>query len=88
MQPDPSWRIVVDCQVLEVKAPHRLSYTWTVEAQSHHTTVTWTLAPTENGGTRLILEQTGFRLEAKQELGGAKAGWVQMLNQLRNLLAA
>jgi len=40
MQPDPSWSVVVDCEVLEVEKPRRLSYTWVVAAQSHHTTVT------------------------------------------------
>lgn len=88
MQPDPSWSVVVDCEVLEVEKPRRLSYTWVVAAQSHHTTVTWTLAPTEGGGTRLHLQQSGFRSDAAQEFGGAKAGWRQMLAKLQELLAA
>src|SRR5690606_18694096 len=88
MQPDPSWSVVVDCEVLEVEKPRRLSYTWVVAAQSHHTTVTWTLAPTEGGGTRLHLQQSGFRSDSAQEFGGAKAGWRQMLAKLQELLAA
>src|SRR5690625_3072193 len=60
MEPDPSWSVVVDCEVLVVDEPHRLSYTWVVESQSHHTTVTWTLTESEDGGTGLHLEQSGF----------------------------
>ena len=88
MQPDPNWAVIVDCEVLVVDEPHRLSYTWVVESQSHHTTVTWTLTETEDGGTRLHLEQSGFHQEAKQEIGGAKGGWTQMLKQLQELLAS
>lgn len=88
MEPDPNWTVIVDCEVLVVDEPHRLSYTWEVESESHHTTVTWTLTESEDGGTRLHLEQSGFRSEAKQEIGGAKSGWLHMLEQLRNLLAS
>lgn len=79
---------VIDCQVLAVDRPHRLSYTWVVEANRHHTTVTWTLTEAENGVTRLHLEQSGFASEAKQEIGGAKYGWLHMVGQLQNLLAS
>ena len=88
MEPDPSWSIVVDCEVLVVDEPRRLSYTWVVEAQAHTTTVTWTLEESESGGTRLHMEQSGFRSEAKQEIGGAKASWTKMLQQLEALLAS
>lgn len=88
MEPDPSWSIVVDCEVLVVDEPRRLSYTWVVEAQAHNTTVTWTLEESESGGTRLHMEQSGFRSEAKQEIGGAKASWTKMLQQLEALLAS
>lgn len=88
MQPDPSWAVIVDCEVLEVDNPHKLAYTWVVEAQAHNTTVTWTLTETGDGGTHLHFEQSGFESGAKQELGGAKSGWVHMLDQLQDLLAA
>lgn len=88
MEQDPSWSVIVDCEVLTVDEPHRLSYTWVVEAQSHHTTVIWTLEESGDGGTRLHLEQDGFRSGAKQEIGGAKGGWMRMMQQLEDLLAA
>ena len=85
----PGWDGVVDCTVIEVDEPRRLSYSWTSgEGSSQHATVvTWTL--TEGDGvTRLHLEQSGFRSEAKQEIGGANYGWTMMLDQLQGLLTA
>lgn len=81
---------VIDCEVTEVDEPNRLAYTWKtegVDGQPHETVVTWTLEDT-GGVTRLQLEQTGFRPEAKQEIGGATAGWKAQLDELQGLLAA
>jgi uncharacterized protein YndB with AHSA1/START domain len=86
----PGWNGVVDCEVIEVDEPRRLSYSWVSGEASnpgHSTVVTWTLMEAEGGITRLHLEQSGFRSEAKQEIGGAKYGWTSMLDQLRKLLA-
>ena len=38
-------------------------------------------------GTRLRMEQAGFRLEQKQATGGAKFGWAQFFGKLETLLA-
>ena len=83
------WTGIVDCQVLEVDEPHRLSYTWETGGQigQHRTTVVWTLTASGDGATRLHLEQSGFDPEAKQEIGGAQYGWAHQLNQLQGLLA-
>ncbi len=87
MQPDPSFTVIVDCEVLVVDEPHRLSYSWVVETESHHnTTVTWMLTESADGGTRLQLEQSGFQPDAKQEIGGAKSGWIHMVGQLQELI--
>ncbi|NMP25214.1 SRPBCC domain-containing protein [Sulfobacillus harzensis] len=84
------WTGIVNCEVLEADAPHRLSYTWVTEGQMgrHQTTVTWTLTESDNGVIRLHLEQSGFNSAAKQEIGGAKYGWTHQLNQLETLLAS
>jgi len=85
------WTGVVDGEVIEVDKPHRLSYTWVSGGESnlqHSTVVTWTLTEAEGGVTRLHLEQSGFRSEAKQEIGGAKYGWMSMLDQLQSLLGS
>ena len=87
----PGWAGVVDCEVIEVDKPHRLSYTWVSGGEGnlrHSTVVTWTLTEAEGGVTRLHLEQSGFRSEAKQEIGGARYGWKNMLDELQSLLAA
>ena len=87
----PDWTGVVACEVIEVDKPHRLSYTWVSGGEGnlpHSTVVTWTLTEAEGGVTRLHLEQSGFRSEAKQEIGGAKYGWMSMLDQLQSLLAS
>lgn len=90
-QEAPGWTGVVDCEVIEVDQPHRLSYTWVSGGEStlqNSTVVTWTLTEADGGVTRLHLEQSGFGSEAKQEIGGAKYGWMSMLEQLQSLLAS
>ncbi len=77
--PQPGWRGIVDCEVLEVDPPRRLSYLWQGDPKSRPTVVTWILEPTAEG-TRLRLEHTGFR-----GLGGfflkllLGSGWKRML---------
>ena len=84
------WGGVLDCEVLAVEPERMLSYTWNHAhadpAYALQSVVTFTLSATE-GGTHLKVEQTGFRPEQKQALGGAKAGWAQFLGKLEQLLA-
>jgi len=83
------WRIVIDCEVTEADAPNRLAYTWVTagqDGQPHETVVTWTLTRNGDTATQLHLEQSGFRPEANQEIGGAKASWKAMLDQLSTLV--
>lgn len=87
----PGFEGVIDCEVIEVEKPHRLSYSWATSGQDdvlHSTVVTWTLSETDGGVTQLHLEQSGFRSDAKQELAGAKYGWTAMLDELQSVLAA
>jgi uncharacterized protein YndB with AHSA1/START domain len=84
------WGGVLDCQVLAVE-PHRtLSYTWNFvhddPVYNLESVVTFTLTPTSTG-TRLRMEQAGFRPDQKQAVGGAKAGWQQFLANLEQVLA-
>jgi uncharacterized protein YndB with AHSA1/START domain len=82
---------VIDCEVTEVDEPNRLAYTWKtegVDGKPHTTVVAWTLSEAGEGATKLQLEQTGFRADAKQEIGGAKAGWKAQLDQLKEILSA
>jgi len=48
--------------------------------------VTWTLAPTD-GGTRVNMEQSGFRPDQPQVYDGAKGGWKQFFAALEKVVA-
>lgn len=82
--PQPGWDGMVHCRILEIEAPRKLRYRWVVGDMD--TVVTFTLAPTASG-TRLSLEQSGFRPEQKRNVGGARYGWRMMGGKLVDLLA-
>jgi uncharacterized protein YndB with AHSA1/START domain len=83
------WGGVLDCEVLAVEQDRTLAYTWNFKhedaAYDLRSVVTFTLAPT-NAGTRLRMEQKGFRPDQKQAYGGAKHGWQQFLANLEQVL--
>jgi uncharacterized protein YndB with AHSA1/START domain len=58
-KPTVGWNGVVDCEVLEVREPSLLRFTWRGGEDDDLTTVTWLLEP-HDGGTRLTCEHTGF----------------------------
>jgi uncharacterized protein YndB with AHSA1/START domain len=84
------WGGVLDCEVLEIEPNRTLSYTWDFvhedAAYNLKSVVTFTLEPTATG-TRLRMEQAGFRPDQKQAFGGAHAGWKQFLDKLDGVLA-
>ena len=47
--------------------------------------VTWTLTPTSDG-TRLRMEQTGFRADQDQAYKGAAFGWQKFFASLEQVL--
>lgn len=87
--PRPDINITLDCQVLEVDPPKTLSYTWNHAhpdaSYNLRSVVTFTLTPTPTG-TRLRMEQVGFRPEQKQAYGGARAGWQHFFGRLEHVL--
>jgi len=85
-QPYPGWDGTVNCQMLEIEAHKKLSYTWVVGDMALDTVVTFTLTPTASG-TRLSLLQSGFKPDQKQNFGGARYGWKMMGGKLVDLLA-
>jgi uncharacterized protein YndB with AHSA1/START domain len=86
-QPYPGWDGTVNCQVLEIEAHRKLSYTWVVGGDlGLDTVVSFTLTPTASG-TRLSLVQSGFKPDQKQAFGGARYGWKMMGGKLVDLLA-
>jgi len=82
-QPYPGWDGTVDCRFVEIEAQRKLSYAWSVPFLD--TVVTFTLTPTASG-TRLSLEQSGFKTDQKREFGGARYGWRMMGGKLVDLL--
>ena len=74
----------MSCRVLEIDAPRKLRYAWTVSLLD--TVVTFALTPTASG-TRLSLVQSGFAPDQRRELGGARYGWSVMGGKLVDLLA-
>lgn len=82
-QPQPGWDGVVNCRVLEIEAPRKLSYAWVVG--DLNTVVSFALAPTETG-TRLSVVQSGFKEDQKQNFAGARYGWRMMGEKLVDLL--
>jgi uncharacterized protein YndB with AHSA1/START domain len=82
--PQPDLNIVVDCHVMAVEPNKTLSYSWT--AYGLESIVTWTLTPT-SAGTRLRMEQSGFRPDQQQAYQGAKGGWRKFFAALEQVLA-
>ncbi|MFT3999478.1 MAG: SRPBCC domain-containing protein [Rhizobium sp.] len=74
----------VDCRVLEVEPNKTLSYTW--DAYGLESIVVWTLTPT-GAGTRLRMEQSGFRPDQQQAYIGAQHGWQKFFGNLEQVLA-
>lgn len=74
----------IECRVTEVEPEKSLAYTWA--AFGLVSTVTWTLTSTGQG-TRLRMEQTGFRRDQEEAYRGARAAWTGYLRQLEAVLA-
>lgn len=73
----------INCKVVEIEPLRSLAYTWS--AFDVETVVTFTLERTPRG-TRVKMEQRGFRSDQKQALGGAKGGWAAFFNNLNRVL--
>lgn len=84
------WGGVIECRVIEVTPMTRLSYAWNFNAEEAaynlRSTVTFRLEPTATG-TKLTMEQTGFRPEQTQAFHGARAGWAAFLDRLAAVAA-
>lgn len=78
----------VDCEVLAVEPGRALAYSWNAgdDATGLRSTVTWTLTPTPTG-TRLRMEQSGFRKGQPHYYGGAMAGWPRMIDTIEAIAA-
>jgi uncharacterized protein YndB with AHSA1/START domain len=82
--PVGGWNGIIDCEVLAVEPPARLSYTWA--SMGLESVVTFTVAPSASGA-RLRMEQSGFPADATQNLRGAEYGWNNFLDRLGQVVA-
>lgn len=84
------WGGILECEVLTIEQNSVLSYTWNFVNDNPdfdlRSVVTFTLTPTATG-THLRMEQSGFRPEQKQALGGARSGWQQFFEKLEQVVA-
>ena len=58
-KPLPGWRGIIYCEVLEVREPSLLRFSWTGEEGGTPTYVTYRIEP-HDGGTRFTFDHTGF----------------------------
>jgi uncharacterized protein YndB with AHSA1/START domain len=86
--PVAGWSGVTNCEVLELEPEKRLVYTWgdgTESTSGLKTIVTWTLVE-EPGGTRVRMEQAGFRAEDEAGFIGMGRGWPTLLERLEQTI--
>ena len=81
--PVPGWNGIIECEVLVVEPPSRLSYRWGTLGLG--TAVAWTLTPTASG-THLCMEQSGFGPDQNQNYNGAKYGWQKFIGNLERVV--
>ncbi len=88
--PSAYWNGVTDCEVLEVSPPDRLVYSWNASGEQAagglKTIVTWTLTPAA-GGTRVRMEQSGFRPEDENGFRAMGGGWPRIVARLGDIAA-
>lgn len=75
--PEKIWRALTEPQTV-------LAYSW--DGMGLETIVTWTLTPTDTG-TRLRMEQVGFKPDQQQAYRGATAGWPRFFANMEQVLA-
>ena len=86
-KPDVRFSDTVACQVLELRDPELLAYSWTDGGQyagDLDSIVTWTLHP-EGHGTRLLLEHRGFRRDDPMHQAARRlmsSGWTYLAHRL------
>jgi uncharacterized protein YndB with AHSA1/START domain len=86
--PQPGWKGVTNCEVLEVEEPRRLVYAWGDGTESESglkTVVTWTLEPAE-GGTKVRMEHSGFRPQDEAGYQGMGGGWPRIVAGLERVV--
>lgn len=90
-KPVMGWNGVTDCEVLEIVPQEKLVYTWNASGEQAmdglKTTVTWTLTP-HGRGTRVRMEQSGFRPKDEAGYRGMGGGWPRILDRLDDVASS
>ncbi len=80
-RPRPFWDGICDCEVVEAEAQRRFSILWGTNGRGAPTRVTFTLTPTDDGGTRLEFRHGGMQgllgWAMKKGMDGGWRGMVQ-----------
>jgi uncharacterized protein YndB with AHSA1/START domain len=82
--PVPNWNGIIDGKVLVIEPNEKLSYAWS--SMGLDTVVTWTLVATADG-TRVRMEQSGFRTDQDFAYKGANYGWQMFIAGLERVVA-
>ena len=87
VDPMPGFSGITECEVLEVDPPRRLVYTWTPIPKTPGAPrpkpmrLVWTVESVD-GGTRLVLEQSGLEALGLWHRFSMNVGWNRMLKSL------
>jgi uncharacterized protein YndB with AHSA1/START domain len=81
--PVQGWDGIIDCEVVVVEPNKKLSYTWTTMGLA--TVVVFTLAAS-NSGTKVRMEQSGFRSDRDAAFKGATYGWQKFIGNLERVV--
>ena len=82
--PVQGWDGIIDSEVVVVEPNKKLSYTWTTMGLA--TVVVFTLAAS-NGGTKVRMEQSGFRSDRDAAFKGATYGWQKVIGNMERVVA-
>jgi uncharacterized protein YndB with AHSA1/START domain len=83
-QPVQGWDGIIDSEVVVVEPNKKLSYAWTTMGLA--TVVVFTLAAS-NGGTKVRMEQSGFRSDRDAAFKGATYGWQKFIGNMERVVA-
>lgn len=81
-RPRPFWDGVCECEVAEADAPRRFALRWGLNVKGQPSVVSWSLAPTAEGGTRVEFRHAGLNgVMGWFMRKGMDKGWRRMLER-------
>lgn len=87
-RPRAFWNGISDRKVLEADEPRKLTLLWNHKEDKHPSTVTWTLARTPSGGTKLSFRHSSFHgFMGMIMKKGMEHGWGKKMNYSIPLVA-